>query len=224
MAHSEIAPFAVQWSFQRAISVGCDCTCPSRDCDKRLLAASHICGTASANCTVPLGFVVCVPCLFFFLMCCRCYVDLYLFVSVDTFTARCAHLWPLSHSDWNSSRFAAFPQKTDRVTHPSYPLTRHCTVVTGSMFAPFANSVESEGEQLDLRDSRRRRRRRFARGDFILHSWLESRISLRLAGTQFTHCACGNSRREGVRNDHVIVCTQLSPRDNVATTSDRRNL
>ena len=37
-----------------------------------------------------------------------------------------------NHSDKNSSRFAAFPQETDRVTPPSYPrilLTGRCTIV-----------------------------------------------------------------------------------------------
>ena len=49
-----------------------------------------------------------------------------------TVTARCTHPKSLSHIDKNRSRIAAFPQKTDRVTLPSFPrilLSRHCTVV-----------------------------------------------------------------------------------------------
>ena len=67
------------------------------------------------------SLLCCVPFLSS-LMSCQCCVDLSLFASLDTVTARYAHPQPLSHSDRNSSRLATVPWKTDRVTLPSYPL------------------------------------------------------------------------------------------------------
>ena len=85
------------------------CTKPSGDHDTYFYSVS-------ANCTVPLCFVVCS------FLSSWCDVDAVLtcpfFVSMDTVAARYAHLWSLSHSDRNGSRFAVFQQKTDKVTLP----------------------------------------------------------------------------------------------------------
>ena len=74
-----------------------------RSCKKLFISKRE-----SANCTVLLCFVVCSPLVFPDVMSIAVF-DLSMFVSMDTVTARHAHLWLLFRSDRNDSRFAVFP-------------------------------------------------------------------------------------------------------------------
>ena len=77
-----------------------------------------------------------------------------------------------SRPDRNDSRFAVFPQKTEKVTLPSYPrilLTRHCTVVNRRFVFLLPPGATWSQERLTFTDEPSSFRRFSARPDMGKH-------------------------------------------------------